>query len=126
VHRDRFNSGEDLILEVWTHFGDGFEGVPGIGVSIVRNDGVVVYTTSSTMDNKVLTRTGTDQFHGKIEFTNLPLLSGQYYFNVVTTDEENMQAYSLVEKAEPFTMSDPGPDFGLVRISHEWVEPDAS
>jgi hypothetical protein len=74
------------------------------------------------MDGKVLVETGTEQFQGRIEFINLPLLSGQYYFNVVTTDEENMQAYSLIEKAEPFEIKDAGPDFGLVRLSHRWVD----
>jgi len=120
VERDRFDSGEDLILEVHAHFDNGFEGLPGIGVSIVRNDGIEVYTTSSTMDQRELTRKGPEKYLGKIEFVNLPLLSGQYYFNVVTTDQENMQAYSLVEKAEPFRISDAGPDFGLVRLPHRW------
>ncbi len=122
--RDRFTSGKDLILEIWAHFGDGFKGVPGIGVSIVRNDGVIVYTTSSTMDHATLNRVGPTEFHGKIEFRKLPLLSGKYCFNVVTTDQENMQAYSLVERAEPFTVTDPGPDFGLVRMSHRWIGTD--
>jgi hypothetical protein len=121
VRRDRFESGDDLILEVWAHFGDSFRGVPGIGTSIVRNDGLVVYTTSSTMEQQKLRKTGPDQYYGRIEFRQLPLLSGQYYFNVVTTDQENMQAYSLMEKAEPFTLQDSGPDFGLVRLPHCWT-----
>lgn len=121
-HCLRFQSGEDLCLDVWAHFGAGFDGVPGIGVSILRNDGVVIYTTSSTMEDQTLNRTGPDQFHGRIVFPKPPLLSGQYYFNVAITDQENLQAYSLIEKAEPFTISDPGPDFGLVRILHSWVK----
>lgn len=122
VRRNRFDSGDNLSLEVWAHFGDEFSGTPGIGVSIVRNDGVVVYTVSSTMDRKDLKKVGSRQYYGKIEYTNPPLLSGQYHFNVVTTDQENMQAYSLVEEAEPFTIHDSGLDFGLVRLSHHWVD----
>lgn len=124
LHRHRFQSGEDLILEIFAHFDKDFVGVPGIGVSIVRNDGVVVYTTANTMEDKVLKRTGSGQFYGRIEFTDIPLLSGSYYFNVVTTDQENMQAYSLIERAEPFRVGDSGPDFGLVRIPHKWTSDD--
>jgi hypothetical protein len=76
------------------------------------------------MDSFLLTKTGPDQYHGRIEFTHPPLLSGRYYFNVVTTDQENMQAYSLVEEAEPFNVSDRGPDFGLVRLKHTWKDGD--
>lgn len=72
---ERFESGESLILEVYAHFGGEFEGLPGIGVSIVRNDGIEVYTTSSTMDQKVLRRVRPEEYLGKVEFRNLPLLS---------------------------------------------------
>jgi ABC-type polysaccharide/polyol phosphate transport system ATPase subunit len=122
VRCNRFESGATLVLEVWAHFGEDFEGTPGIGVSIVRNDSVVVYTTSSTMDLKDLKRSGPEQFFGRIEFPGIQLLAGRYYFNVVTTDQENMQAYSLMEEAEPFTIHDVGPDFGLVRLTHRWTD----
>jgi ABC-type polysaccharide/polyol phosphate transport system ATPase subunit len=119
--RDRFRSGEDLFLEVWAHFSEGFEGTPAIGVSIVRNDGVLIYTTSSTMDRIRLRQVETNRYYGRIQFLRLPLLSGRYHFNLSTTDQENMQAYNVLERAEPFTVSDPGPDFGLLRMDHSWI-----
>jgi hypothetical protein len=122
--RHKFRSGEDLILDVSAHFSDNFEGVPGIGVSIVRNDGVLIYTTSSTMDKILLCKEGPNRFSGRVRFSGLPLLSGRYHFNLSATDQENMQAYNVMEEAEPFTISDPGPDFGLVRIDHSWMDMD--
>ena len=117
-----FETGDTIQLDVWAHFSSRFQGTPGIGVSILRNDGVILYTTANTMDGIQLQESAPNEYHGRISFPKIPLLSGRYYFNVVLTDHNILQAYDIVEQAEPFTISDAGPDSGLTRLNHHWVD----
>ena len=73
------------------------------------------------MDDAELQQSGPNEYYGRIVFPDLPLLSGRYYFNVVATDQENLQAYDISEQAEHFTISETGPDAGLTRLRHYWA-----
>ncbi len=114
-----FTTGDCLRLDIWAFFGNGFRGTPGVAASIVRNDGVVFYTTTNTQDGVELLELEHGRFYGSLVFPNLPLLSGLYYFNVVTTDQDNLQAYHIVERAAGFTVQSPT-DSGSVRLEHHW------
>jgi len=114
-----FTTGDCLRLDIWAFFGDRFHGTPGVAASIVRNDGVVFYTTTNTKDGVELLELEPGRFYGSLVFPNLPLLSGLYYFNVVTTDQDNLQAYHIVERAASFTVQSPT-DSGSVRLEHHW------
>ncbi|MBI4446803.1 MAG: ABC transporter ATP-binding protein [Acidobacteria bacterium] len=120
---DSFRTGDTFQLDVWARFSEHFPGTPGIGVSIVRNDGVVVYTSTNTIDGSKLLSVGENRYHGRIVYPHAPLLPGRYYFNVVTTDQHCLQAYDIVQQAEPFTISYSGTDFGIVQLNHFWEEP---
>ncbi len=116
----RFQTGESLILEIEAHFSDGFQGDPSLGVALVRNDGVHVYTTSTGIEGLRLKPTGPGKYRARLVFPNLGLLSGGYYFNVVTSDQHNLQAYDIQERLQPFTVLHPEVDSGLVRLQHRW------
>ncbi|MEJ2082606.1 MAG: polysaccharide ABC transporter ATP-binding protein, partial [Acidobacteriota bacterium] len=53
-------------------------------------------------------------------FEHCPLLSGRYHFHRYATDQAYLQSYDILEKAACFTISDSGPDVGLVRLPHTW------
>ncbi|MGH9341412.1 MAG: ABC transporter ATP-binding protein [Acidobacteriota bacterium] len=115
-----FQTGETLRVEVRAHFASEFRGTPGIGIALIRNDGVIVYSVSNIVGGSELKRLGPEEYLCTLEFPDLPLLSGVYSFNVVTTDQENLQAYDAVEKTGEFTVRDSGPDGGLLRLPHVW------
>jgi hypothetical protein len=79
----------------------------------------VFYTTTNTKDGVELLELEPGCFYGSLVFPNLSLLSGLYYFNVVTTDQDNLQAYHIVERAASFTVQSPT-DSGSVRLEHHW------
>ncbi|HLV01288.1 MAG TPA: Wzt carbohydrate-binding domain-containing protein, partial [Acidobacteriota bacterium] len=116
----RIQPGDTLALEVWARFEPEFDSVPGIAVGIVRNDGVVVYTVASTMESVPLLKLDGNRYYARIVYPNLQLLPGHYYFNVGTTDEENLQGYDIRERVEPFIVTSKGLDFGIVRLEHRW------
>ncbi len=118
--RDRFKTGDTLILEIEAHFSDHFEGEPGVGVALVRNDGAHVYTTSTGIEGLPLKPTAPGKYRVRLVFPNLSLLSGGYYFNVVTSDQHNLQAYDIQERVQPFTVLHSEVDSGLVRLEHRW------
>lgn len=118
--QSRFRSGETLCLRIVGRFTDAFVGVPALGLSIVRNDEVIVYTTSTSMDGFELQQLPDGCFTATAVFEDCPLLSGRYHFHLYATDQDYLQSYDILEKAASFTISDPGPDVGLVRLPHFW------
>jgi len=119
--RHQFRSDEAFNLEVEASFSESFEGSPGIGVSLVRSDGVIVYTTSTIMGGRPLTPLEGHLYTATIAFDSSQLLAGAYYFNVVATDDRHLQAYSIQEKAEPFTITDNSQEIGITRLKHRWL-----
>ena len=115
-----FRPGDSLRLDVAARFLPEFEGTPGLGVAVVRDDGVVVYVTSTIFDGVTLRETGSGEYHARVVFPRLALLEGRYYFNVVTTDTHGLQSYDLAEKREPFSVTHSGSDSGLLRLELEW------
>jgi ABC-type polysaccharide/polyol phosphate transport system ATPase subunit len=120
VQRHQFGSHEGFQLEVEASFSEGFDGTPGVGVSLVRSDGVIVYTTSTIMGKTPLTPLGGNRYMAAIAFDSGQLLAGSYYFNVFATDDRHLQAYSIQEKVEPFTVTDLSQEIGIVRLKHRW------
>lgn len=113
-------AGDSLVLEISAHFEPEFKSVPGIAVGIVRNDGVIVYAVASTMESIPLRKLDENRYFARIVFSNLQLMAGHYYFNVGTTDEDNLQGYDIRERVEPFVVSSEGLDYGIVRLEHRW------
>ena len=86
----------------------------------MRDDGVVVYVTSTIFDGVPLREAGSGDYHARVVFPRMALLEGRYYFNVVATDTAGLQSYDLAEKKEPFSVVHSGPDSGLLRLAMEW------
>ncbi len=116
----RFRSGETISLRIVGRFTEEFVGVPALGLSIVRNDGIVIYTTSTSMDDFKLQELSSERFAATAVFQDCPLLSGRYGFHLYATDQNYLQSYDILQDAAAFTISDPGPDVGLVRLPHVW------
>lgn len=115
-----FRTGESLKLDVSARFLPGFDGTPGLGVAVVRDDGIVVYVTSTIFDGVPLREAGPGEYHARVVFPGMALLEGRYYFNVVATDTAGLQSYDLAEKKEPFSVTHAGSDSGLLRLALEW------
>ena len=115
-----FRTGESLELDVSARFLPEFRGTPGLGVAVVRDDGVVVYVTSTVFDGVPLHEAGPGDYHARVVFPRMALLEGRYYFNVVATDTAGLQSYDLAEKKEPFSVTHSGSDSGLLRLAVEW------
>ena len=115
-----FRTGDSLELDVSARFLTEFRGTPGLGVAVVRDDGVVVYVTSTIFDGVPLEETGPGEYRARLVLPRLALLEGRYYFNVVATDTAGLQSYDLAEKKEPFSVTHSGSDSGLLRLQTEW------
>ena len=115
-----FRTGEDLKLDVSARFLPEFHGTPGVGVAVVRDDGVVVYVTSTVFDGVPLREAGPGEYHAQVVFPRLALFEGRYYFNVVATDAAGLQSYDLAEKKEPFSVTHSGSESGLLRLALAW------
>ena len=115
-----FRTGESLKLDVAARFLPEFQGIPGLGAAVVRDDGVVVYVTSTIFDEIPLREAGPGEYHARVVFPRVALLEGRYYFNVVATDSHGLQSYDLAEKKEPFSVTHGGSDSGLLRLEWEW------
>lgn len=123
--RDSFETGETLRLEIWTRFRADFEGTPGVGVAVLRNDGVNIYTTSSTIDGTDLVEVSPGLHYVCFELPSIALMAGRYAFTVMATDQFNMQVYDAAEQVGGFTIRHPGPDFGVTHLHHSWSREDA-
>lgn len=115
-----FRRGDTIELEIWARYAPGFEGEPAVGVSLLRNDGTIVFTTSSRFDDFRLKRTEEGLHFCRLILPNLPLLSGSYTFTVMATDENAMQVYDAAQEVEAFTVRHEGPEFGIVSLEHCW------
>ncbi len=116
-----FRTGDDLQLDIQAYFSPDFQGTPTIGVVILRSDGIPIYTTSSTFDQIKLAETEPNHYQISILFPNIPLLSGGYYFNVITTDHNHLQAYDIQEQVEPFSITSEGLESGVTMLEHHWI-----
>jgi len=96
--------------------------VPGVGIAIVRSDGLVCYCVSTEMDGVEMQPQPDGSFAAALHVPALPLLGGSYYVNVATTDNrEALLAYDVWERAHPFQVRNPSDEFGLVRMDHRWL-----
>ena len=115
-----FRLGNSLRLDVWAHFPKHQEDDAGIGVALVRNDGVLVYCTTTNIAGHRLTRADRELFHVSLFFPDLQLLPGRYAFNVFTADSSSLQAYDQVNGVEEFRISSSTIERGVTRIQHYW------
>ena len=92
---------------------------PNFGVAIYRNDGLLVYGTSSHKDRLVI---DVIQGQGYLDFTipTLTLLSGSYEITVAIFDEEDIYKYDYHTRLYFFRVKNDRHDEGVARVNHQW------
>ncbi len=119
---DTFTTGQPLTVRVWVERAARADVVPGVGVALVRNDGLVCYCVSTEMDDVLMDRLADGRFTIGLHVASLPLLGGGYYVNVATTDNRGgLIAYDTRERLCPFRVRNPSHEYGVMRIAHRWV-----
>lgn len=92
-----------------------------IGFSIVRPDKDNVFGTSTQFHNPPRPLCGAGTHRLRVRFPRLPLLSGEYLWNVYTLDDTGLQVLDMAELIQPFTvLNQKNREVGLVWLDHEW------
>ncbi len=114
----RFIAGEPLTIRLHYMAHQRVER-PNFGVAIYRNDGLLVYGTSSHKDRLIIEEV---EGQGYIDFTmpTLTLLSGSYEITVAIFDEEDIYKYDYHTRLYPFKVKNERHDEGVTRVQHEW------
>jgi lipopolysaccharide transport system ATP-binding protein len=119
---EALTTGEPLTVRVWVERASRAEVVPGVGIALVRNDGLVCYCVSTEMDEVSMDRLPDGRFTIALQVPALPLLGGGYYVNVATTDNRGaLIAYDTRERLCPFRVRNPSHEYGVMRIAHRWL-----
>lgn len=93
-----------------------------VGFSIVRPDKDNVFGTSTQFQNALRPLSGAGVHRLRVRFPALPLLSGEYLWNVYALDDTGIQVLDMAELIQPFTvLNQKNREFGLVWLAHEWL-----
>jgi ABC-type polysaccharide/polyol phosphate transport system ATPase subunit len=116
----QFRTGEDFEVQIEYHSpGERLKGARLIA-EFVREDGVVVFSTSSETGTEGIPGLGT----ARLGLPSLPLLEGLYRLGVTIEDAESQEPYTIIANAFPFRVEPNGPaGRGMVRLDHRWVLP---
>ncbi|WOO31851.1 ABC transporter ATP-binding protein [Diaphorobacter limosus] len=120
INPAQVDSFQDLTLEIELEsYGD----TPfHVGFSIVRPDKDNVFGTSTHFLPSRQAMRGLGQHLLRVKFPRLPLLSGQYLWNVYTLDDTGLQVLDMAELIQPFTvLNQKHREVGLVWLEHEWL-----
>ncbi len=116
--RSRFVAGEPMTIRL--HF-IAHEAVarPNFGVAIYRNDGLLVYGTSSEKDGVTIDEV-VDRGHVDFVVPSLDVLSGSYEVTVAVFDEQDIYKYDYHARLYPFKVGNRRHDEGTMRLTHRW------
>jgi len=115
-------TGDPLTIRVWVERAPESDVAPGVGVALVRNDGLVCYCVSTEMDGVEMDRAADGTFTTALHIPELPLLGGGYYVNVAATNNRGaLLAYDVLERVSPFRVRNPSDEYGVVRMPHSWI-----
>lgn len=96
---------------------------PGVAVGFVRSDGLVCHclATSEEGAGVAMEPLGGGEFGVRLSVPKLPLLGGSYHLNVATVDARHpLVMLDVREGLAPFRVTNPGTDWGAMRIEHRW------
>lgn len=105
-----------ITLEVDMYSPDGR--APGLGVGLLRADGTAVFGSTSEMDGAKPVALDGRHFRFRVEYSDLALLPGGYFFRLHALDPESVRLFDTVERG--FTVRGQSREFGLVRLPHRW------
>jgi len=120
-------SGDPLTVRVWVEVSAHADVSPGVGIALVRNDGLVCYCVSTEMDGVEMDREPDGTCTTALHIPRLPLLGGGYYVNVATTNNRGgLLAYAVQERVSPFRVRNVSDEYGVMRIEHQWLSSGAA
>jgi ABC-type polysaccharide/polyol phosphate transport system ATPase subunit len=116
--RDRFQTGEDLVVAVTFHTTQPIER-PIFGAAIYRSDGVYIHGPNTRWDQVL-----EGVYHGVytffIQWKNLPLLSGRYRLSIAVFDQGHLKPYVWHNQLYDFEVVADIEDHGLAVLEHAW------
>ena len=98
---------------------------PVFGFAIVRNDGLWIYGTDTTLAKIALPELGTS---GEVEVTldSVGLVGGRYFADVAVHGADGTP-HDYHSRRYPFSIRDDGAERGVTKIQHRWrIVPDAA
>jgi hypothetical protein len=98
---------------------------PVFGFAIVRNDGLWIYGTDTTLAKIAVPELGTA---GEVEVTidSVGLVGGRYFVDVAAHAEDGTP-YDYHSRRYPFSVRDEVAERGVTKIRHRWrIVPDAA
>jgi lipopolysaccharide transport system ATP-binding protein len=121
INPAQVDSFQDLTLEIEV---EAYSDAPfHVGFAIVRPDKDNVFGSSTQFrgaGRPVMQGIGLHVV--RVRFPRLPLLSGEYLWNVYTLDDTGLQVLDMAELIQPFTvLNQKHREFGLVWLEHEWL-----
>lgn len=119
VNPAEVNSFQDLTLEIELEsYGDApFH----VGFAIVRADRDNVFGTTTRYREGGSPLQGAGTHVIRVKFPRLPLLSGEYLWNVYVLDDTGIQVLDMAELIQPFKVLNlTHKEFGLTWLNHEW------
>lgn len=118
VVRDRFRTGDDLVVAVTFRTTERVAR-PIFGVAIFRNDGTYVHGPNTRYDG-VLDGDYDGIYTFWVRWTALPLLAGSYRLSVAVFDQAHLKPHVWHNQLYEFEVGGEVEDHGLVRLEHAW------
>ena len=116
--RDRFRTGEDLLVAVTFRTAEPVER-PIFGVALFRSDGVYIHGPNTRFD-QVLDGTYHGIYTFFIRWPALPLLSGRYRISIAVFDKSHLKPHVWHNQLYDFEMVAEQEDHGVVLLDHAW------
>jgi len=91
-----------------------------VGVAIVRSNRENLFGTSTHFDPDRPPLRPEVNRRVVLHLPRLTLLSGEYALSVYLLDDTGLHVYDMAEQVVPFTVRNPGRDFGVVHMDSEW------
>lgn len=91
-----------------------------VGVAIVRNDRENVFGTSTHFDPDRPPLRASARRQVVLHIPRLMLLSGDYALSLYVLDDTGIHVYDLAEEVCPFSVRNPGRDFGILTMAYQW------
>lgn len=120
INPAQVDSFQDLTVEIQveSYCQDKFH----IGFSLVRPDKDNVFGTSTQFQDPPTPLRGVGVHSLRVKFPSLPLLSGEYLWNVYVLDDSGLQVLDMAELIQPFTvLNQKNREVGLVWLDHEML-----
>lgn len=113
----------ESLVEVRIEFSAHGVPVPSVAVAVMTSDGRCV-TSSSTLVADLPVRLRPDG-RGQVAWmiNSLPLLKGEYFFDVYLMCERGLHVYEFVQSAAVLRVEQRGLEQGLVSFPHTWESP---